>query len=158
MKCRRNKLSKGARLRMRKAGAEGVSPAAPRLAPATGTEPASDANVPAAPPAELTIDGRTEGSIHYAGTVRVGLQGAVTGEIRAYAIIVEGAINGDLHASAAVRILASARVTGDVHAPQVALMRGAQLRGRITMRRALEPAVALDEYAVAAVLAGAHQP
>jgi cytoskeletal protein CcmA (bactofilin family) len=157
MKCRRNKLSKGAPLRMRKAGAANVSPAAPGRAPATGPELASSVRDPAAAPAELNIDGHTEGSIDYAGTVRVGAQGAVTGEIRAQTIIVEGAIDGDLHASTAIRILASARVTGDVHAPHVAVMRGAQLRGRITMRRVPEPAAALDEYAAAAMLAGARQ-
>jgi hypothetical protein len=36
-------------------------------------------------------------------------------------------------------------------------MRGAQLRGRITMRRVAEPEAALDGYAVEAMLAGAHQ-
>ena len=106
----------------------------------------------------MTIDGHTEGSIRYAGTVRVGPQGSVTGEIHARMIIVEGAINGDLHAAETVRFLASARVVGDVQAPKVALMRGAQLRGRIVTRRQPEAETALDKYAVEAMLAGAHLP
>jgi len=158
MKCRRSKSSKGARLRNRKAVAAGVMPAAPPAAGASAAELASSGNHSVVPPAELIIDGHTEGSIHYAGTVRVGPQGTVTGEIHAQAIIVEGAINGDLHAAETVRILASARVVGDVQAPKVALMRGAQLRGRIMTHRLPDAATALDNYALEAMLAGAHQP
>lgn len=158
MKCRRSKSSKGARLRNRKAVAAGVMPAAPPGTGASAAESAFSGNYSVVPPAELTIDGHTEGSIRYAGTVRVGPQGTVTGEIHAHLIIIEGAIVGDLHAAETVRILASARVVGDVQAPKVALMRGAQLRGRIVTRRPPEAERALDTYAVEAMLAGAHQP
>ncbi len=158
MKCRRNKSSKGARLRNRKAVAAKVTAAEPPRAAANAAEPVPSDNHGIVPAVELSIDGHTEGSIRYAGTVRVGPRGKVTGDIHAHMIIVEGAINGDIHAAEIVRILASARVVGDVQAPQVALVRGARLRGRIMTRRALAAESALDQYAVAAMLAGAHQP
>jgi len=158
MKPRRNTLSRDGRPGAREAGAAGMLRAAPHGLPATAPVPAPGVHDPSAPPAELKIDGQTEGSIHYAGTVRVGPQGSVTGEIHAQTIIVEGAIDGDLHASTVVRILAGARVTGDVKAPQLALLRGGRLRGRITMQRKPEPESVLDDCGVEAVLTGARRP
>jgi cytoskeletal protein CcmA (bactofilin family) len=158
MKPRRNTLSRNGRPGASKAGAVGLLRAAPRGLPATAPGPAPGVHDPSALPAELKIDGQTEGSIHYAGTVRVGPQGAVTGEIHAQTIIVEGAIDGDLHASTAVCILAGARVTGDVKAPRLALLPGARLRGRITMKRGPEPESVLDDRGVEALLTRARRP
>lgn len=143
MKCRRSKLSRGARLRGSVAGAAPLR---------STTEPRHLAKTPEAPSAELRIDGPTEGSIHYAGTVVVGPTGAVTGEIRARTIVVEGEISGDLYAEETLRISASARITGHVQAPRVALTRGAQLRGKITMRRESGQETALDGIAADQVL------
>ena len=103
---------------------------------------------------ELRIDSRTDGAIHYAGAVRVSAQGVFSGEIRAQIIAVEGEITGDLYADEAIRLAATARVHGDLYAPRVAVARGAQLKGRITMHRRAEPEAALDDLAVNQVLAG----
>jgi cytoskeletal protein CcmA (bactofilin family) len=103
---------------------------------------------------ELRIDSRTDGSIHYAGAVCVSAQGTVSGEIHAKIIAVEGEITGDLHADEAIRLAATARVHGDLYAPRVAVARGAQLQGRINMRRSAELEAALDDFTVSQVLAG----
>jgi cytoskeletal protein CcmA (bactofilin family) len=114
----------------------------------------------AIPPAELHIDGHAKGSIQYAGSVRVGPQSVVTGDIRARTIVVEGEVNGDLVAEQLIQVGACARVHGDLQAPRVAMVRGAWLHGRITMRRRAESGEILDSHKVEQVLAGnvATQP
>ena len=111
----------------------------------------------AAPPSELRIDGHTEGSIHYSGTVIVGPHGVVTGGIHATVILVEGEITGDLNAEETLRIASSARIVGDLRSPRVAVARGAQLRGKITMRRGSMPASDLDDLAVEFLLTSSQQ-
>lgn len=143
MKCRRSKLSRGSKLRGSVAGAAPLR---------STTEPRHLAKTPQMPPAELRIDGHTEGSIHYAGTVVVGPTGAVTGAIHARAIVVEGEITGDLYAEETLRVSARARIVGDVQAPRLAVARGAQLRGKITMRRESGLETALDDIGVDDVL------
>jgi bactofilin len=163
MKCRRSRNSRGARLRTNTAALDRPLPGRPApssdLAPPGPALPAPER--PAAPThhattvtPELRIDSRSDGSIHYAGTVRVGAQGTFSGEIRAQIIAVEGEITGDLHADEAIRLAATARVHGDLYAPRVAVARGAQLQGRINMCRSAELEGALDDFAVNRVLAG----
>ena len=165
MKCRRSKTSRGARLRTRTARTAPDRPLPDHPTPPPFTAP-PEAALPvrrrsAAPTydatavtSELRIDSRTDGSIHYAGAVRVSAQGAFSGDIRAQIIAVEGEITGDLYADEAIRLAATARVHGDLYAPRVAVARGAQLNGRITMHRGVEPEAALDDLAVNQVLAG----
>ena len=152
MKCRRSKSSPGARLRGTHAKAIRTAAsdsrrhggATPELPVATDTAPT--------PAAELRIDGDSEGSVRYSGTVVVGPNGSVKGDIHATVIVVEGEVTGDLCAATSLRIGASARVVGDLQAPRVGVARGARLRGRISMRRGLEAATDLDETAVDRVL------
>ena len=156
MKCRRNKNSSGSRLR-------GGRASATRPTPVTGGQggpvvahvlPASEL---AGSVSVLRIDGHTEGSIHHSGTVAVGPQGAVIGDIYAAMVFVEGAISGNVHATETLRIAASATIVGDLQSPRVAVARGAQLRGNITMRPSLTPPSDLDELAVDALLAGGRR-
>ena len=154
MKCRRSKNSPGAKLRGSNAKAiRTAHPAsrrhggeAPELPAATGTA--------AAPTAELRIEGQSEGSVRYAGTVVVGPHGSVKGDIHATAIVVDGEVTGDLCATTSLRIGPTARVTGDLQAPRVGVARGARLRGSINTRGALPPAADLDDQAVNQVLSG----
>jgi len=105
----------------------------------------------------LRIDGHTEGAIHHSGTVSVGPQGTVIGEVCAAKVFVEGAISGNVHATETLRIAASATIVGDMHSPRVAVARGAQLRGNITMRPSLPAPSDLDELAVDTLLAGGQR-
>jgi cytoskeletal protein CcmA (bactofilin family) len=72
-------------------------------------------------------------------------------------VFVEGAISGNVHATETLRIAASATIVGDLQSPRVAVARGAQLRGNITMRPGLTPPSDLDELAVDALLAGGRR-
>src|SRR5579862_5566854 len=104
MKCRRSKNSRGARLRSDSATAVRQPPARP---PNPSGAPSPDLVT-----SVLTIDTHTDGSINYAGTVRVAAQGSFSGEIRAQIIAVEGQIAGNLYADEAIRLAATARVHG----------------------------------------------
>ena len=154
MKCRRSTQSPGAKLRGSTAKAIRAAQPASRSSADQAPGPVPAAASASAPAAELRVDGRTEGSIRYAGTVIVGPLGAVRGDIIATAILIEGQVNGDLYAADTLRLAASARVVGDLQSPRVAVARGAQLRGRISMRRELAPATELDDQAVDQVLSG----
>ena len=157
MKCRRSKTSKGAPMRSVRASRARLIPAAPARSCALGPTLASAAGGTAASATDLRIDCPTAGSIHYSGSVTVGPQGAVSGGIRAKIIVVEGEVIGDLYADDAIRIVSGARVNGDVQAQRVAVAGGAQLRGRITMRRSPESDTVIDESAVEAMLTGVRQ-
>ena len=154
MKCRRSTQSPGAKLRGSNAKAIRAAPPASRRSADEAHSPIPAAGSATVPAAELRVDGRSEGSIRYAGTVIVGPLGAVRGDITATAILIEGQVNGDLYAADTLRLTASARVVGDLQSPRVAVARGAQLRGRISMRRELAPATELDDQAVDQVLSG----
>ena len=154
MKCRRSKHSPGAKLRGSNAKTIRAAQPASRRSEDEAPSPVPAAGSASAPSAQLHVDGRSEGSIRYAGTVIVGPLGAVRGDITATAILIEGEVNGDLYAADTLRLAASARVVGDLQAPRVAVARGAQLRGRISMRRGLVPETELDEQAVDQALSG----
>jgi cytoskeletal protein CcmA (bactofilin family) len=157
MKCRRSNNSRGSRLR-------GPANRAVAENPASGAHfspppPLTHSSVSAMPESAsvLHIDGHTEGSIQYGGTVSVGPHGAVVGDIRAAAVIVEGAVKGHIHATQTLRIAGSATIVGDMHAPRVAVARGAQLRGNIRMRTDPAPPSDLDEPAVDTLLSGGRR-
>jgi cytoskeletal protein CcmA (bactofilin family) len=102
----------------------------------------------------MRIDERIQGPVHYSGKVTVGPDGAVIGNLYAATIIVEGEVVGDLHAEDALRIAASAKIIGNMASPKVAVARGAQLRGSVSMRPGVASALDLDERAVDVMLSG----
>lgn len=157
MKCRRSNSSRGSRLRGPANRTVAENPA--RGAHFSPSPPVTSAPVSAMPDSAsvLYIDGHTEGSIQYAGTVSVGPHGAVVGDIHATAVIVEGAVKGHIHAAQTLRIAGSATIVGDMHSPRVAVVRGAQLRGNIRMRTAPMPPSDLDEPAVDTLLSGGRR-
>ena len=153
MKCRRSNGSRGSRLR-------GLSASASRQTPVSSTRQAQElaplliASATSDSGSVLRIDGQTEGAIRYSGRVFVGPHGQVLGDIHAAEIFVEGSISGNVQATETLRIAASATIVGDMHCPRIAVMRGAQLRGNITMRAGLTPPSDLDESAVDTLLSG----
>jgi len=153
MKCRRSSGSRGAKLRG--PHAEAPSQAAE---PKAGT--AAAAAIPSAssrPGSNLQLDARTEGPVHHTGTLTIGLTGSVIGNVYATTIVLEGEVIGDLHAAQALRVGASGRLTGDMYTPRVAIARGAQLRGNISMPMPQTPTSDLNERAVDALLSGSQR-
>jgi cytoskeletal protein CcmA (bactofilin family) len=155
MKCRRNKSSRGARLRGSSTAAARADAASAQRHPGGGS--------PDQPPgpseglrrsAELHIDSRTVGAICHDGAVFVGLEGWVTGAITATVIVVEGQVEGNLNAAKSLRIGAVARVVGDLRAPRVVVARGARLQGRLSTRQVSDNAAELDNRGADQVLSG----
>jgi cytoskeletal protein CcmA (bactofilin family) len=105
----------------------------------------------------LRIDGCTTGPIHHAGTVCVGARAALIGDIHAAHVVVEGSVSGNVQAAVMLDVAATATIVGDLQAPRIAVARGAQLRGNITMRAALLPPTDLDEMEVDDLLAGSQR-
>ena len=153
MKCRRSNASRGAKLRGPRAGPALATPNTTRQSepPAARTAAASSERTPGA---GMRIDERTQGPVHYSGNVTVGPEGAVIGSLYAATIIVEGEVVGDIHAEAALRIAASARIIGNMASPKLAVARGAQLRGRVSMRPGVASGPDLDERAADVMLSG----
>ncbi len=149
MKCRRNKSSRGARLRGLGSGppvrVDSVNAAA-ELAPPPGVKVGAES--------VLRIDGQTKGPIQYAGAVSVGPNGQVSGNVSAVEIFVEGVISGNVRASRSLRVAAGARIVGDMYSPRVSVARGAQLRGNIATRGGAGAASNLDDSAVDTMLSG----
>ncbi len=82
---------------------------------------------------DLMLKGRVEGSIRHTGSLRIGQEGSVKGNIKANRISVEGRVEGDLFGREAVAMRESAEVTGDVYSPTVSLIEGAHFKGSIDM-------------------------
>ncbi len=155
MKCRRSSTSPGARLRGPRAGAASPNPG---NHPKSGTADLPPANARALPGSEanLRLDVRTAGPIHHAGTLTIGPNAAVLGNVYATTVVVEGEIIGDIHAAQGLRIAASACVRGDIHTPQVSIARGARLSASISMHAARPAASDLDERGVDGLLSGSR--
>lgn len=81
----------------------------------------------------LRVEGRIEGNVRVAGTVVIGKDGVVTGEIVAQDAVVSGTVDGSLTARSRIEVHASARVAGDLRARSMQLDEGAILNGSLAM-------------------------
>jgi cytoskeletal protein CcmA (bactofilin family) len=85
---------------------------------------------------DLVIEGRVQGNIHMAaGTLTIGEQARIDGDIRAIRIHVHGTVCGAISASERIEIAASASVTGSLSADHVVIIEGGLVNGHIDMNR-----------------------
>lgn len=80
------------------------------------------------------IDGRLEGDISTAGTLVIGEEAIVEGNIVARTVICAGNITGDIVASERVELLAPAIFTGRVKTPRLSLQEGVSFLGTSDVR------------------------
>ena len=80
------------------------------------------------------IDGRLEGDISTEGTLVVGEEAIVEGNIVARTVICAGNITGDIVASERVELLAPAILTGRVKTPRLSLQEGVSFLGTSEVR------------------------
>src|SRR5438270_10287704 len=64
----------------------------------------------------VRVDGRVEGPAHRAGTLIVGVNGFVVGDVEARDVVVAGQIQGNVHASGRIQIETGASVLGQIRA------------------------------------------
>jgi len=82
----------------------------------------------------VRIDGRLEGSIRRAGSIIIGVDAVVQGNVSAREVVVGGTVEGNINAVDRVELQPTSVVTGDVEANAVLIQEGATLRGRMCVR------------------------
>jgi cytoskeletal protein CcmA (bactofilin family) len=101
----------------------------------------------------VRVDGRVEGLAHRVGTLVVGPNGAVVGDVEATEVIVAGSVTGNVHATGRVEIEPGAAVRGDVQAAALVMREGAAINGQVLIEAVPEvpAATSSDRYELATV-------
>jgi cytoskeletal protein CcmA (bactofilin family) len=68
---------------------------------------------------ELLIDGEVEGSIESPGTLTIGKQARIQGEIKAKSVAVQGTVEGNISATERCELQAGCTLRGDIEAPRL---------------------------------------
>ena len=79
---------------------------------------------------DLAFDGKLVGEIHSSGTLTLGANASVRGEVHSHAAIVRGAVEGNLTIEDRCQLLGEARINGDVKAARLAVEENVMLTGR----------------------------
>jgi cytoskeletal protein CcmA (bactofilin family) len=77
----------------------------------------------------IRVDGRLEGELRSTGTLIVGEDAIIRGNIMAGILITSGKINGDVIASERIKILKPGIVVGDIRTPSISIEAGAFFQG-----------------------------
>jgi cytoskeletal protein CcmA (bactofilin family) len=81
----------------------------------------------------VRIDGQVEGEIHSTGTLTVGEEGVIRGNITAGILITSGNIMGNVTASEKIKILKSGVLIGNIRTPAISIEAGAHFHGQSDM-------------------------
>ncbi|UCE83897.1 MAG: polymer-forming cytoskeletal protein [Deltaproteobacteria bacterium] len=84
-------------------------------------------------PEDFLIEGSVEGNLRSNGTVVVGKDAVVRGDIVAREVAISGNLTGTIRCSERLEIFNSAKIVGTVQAPIVKMEPGARLNARIIM-------------------------
>lgn len=90
----------------------------------------------------IRVDGRVDGPVQSEGTVIVGPDGVVQGDITGVNVHIAGAVHGQVRAEYRLEIADHAELYGDVEVARLAIQDGAIFRGQVLMR---DPEPADDE-------------
>lgn len=91
----------------------------------------------------VRVDGRVEGLAHRVGTLIVGPNGAVVGNVEAAEVIVAGSVTGNVQATGRIEIEPGAAVRGDVQAAALVMREGAAINGQVLIENAPETPAAV---------------
>ncbi len=81
----------------------------------------------------IRVDGHVEGALHRAGSLIVGAQGEVVGDVEASEVVVAGTIRGNVHATVRLEIEPGASVHGEIRANAMVLREGAIIHGKVSI-------------------------
>jgi len=81
----------------------------------------------------VRIDGHLVGEIHLTGTLTIGEQAVIRGNITTGVLITSGKIRGTVIASEKIKILNPGTLTGDMHTPAISIEAGAHFHGQSDM-------------------------
>jgi len=73
---------------------------------------------------ELTFDGKLEGDIHSEGTLNLGDNAVVKGNITANSVVVRGKVNGNVTAKEKIDIKTKTELFGDIRAARLVMEEG----------------------------------
>ena len=82
---------------------------------------------------DFLIEGAVEGNLRSDGTIVLGREAVVRGEVVARKVAVSGIVVGTIRCSARLEIFESAKIVGTVQAPLVKMEPGAKLHARMVM-------------------------
>src|SRR5690348_9079085 len=74
---------------------------------------------------ELTTDGKIDGDILSSGTLTIGKNGSVEGDIQAAVVSVFGSVNGNISVEERCELRGDAHLIGDLDAPRLVIEEGA---------------------------------
>jgi len=83
--------------------------------------------------ADVTVEGRVEGTVSLNSHLAVADEGTVVAEIDADSVTIEGTLDGDIVAQETVRLAPGCHVTGNIRAPRINIEEGAKFKGNIDM-------------------------
>lgn len=85
--------------------------------------------------ASFRIDGKFVGKVVSEGSLVVGDEGEIEGEIHVAEVLLSGTVRGEVHASRRVQLAPSARVFADLFTPSLVIEDGALFEGRCAMKK-----------------------
>jgi len=84
-------------------------------------------------PDDFIIEGSVEGNLRSSGTIVVGKDAVVRGDIVAREVAISGSLTGTIRCSERLEIFNSAKIVGTIQAPIVKMEPGARLNARSIM-------------------------
>ena len=91
----------------------------------------------------LRVDGTVEGQLD-ADYVILSESAEVKGEIKAERIIIGGKMDGNVRAQELVEIKSKGKVFGDIFTPKLAIIEGAELNGKVEMKKEERKVIELE--------------
>src|ERR1700716_4216278 len=79
---------------------------------------------------ELSFDGKLDGEIHSDGTLSLGENAVINGNISVNTIVVRGKVNGNITAKDKIEIKAKAELFGDIRASKLTIQEGVTYVGK----------------------------
>jgi cytoskeletal protein CcmA (bactofilin family) len=84
------------------------------------------------------VEGAVEGNLNSDGTIVLGKDAVVRGEVHAREVAVSGIVVGRIKCSDRLEIFKSAQIIGTIQTPVLKMEPGAQINGRVIMSRTNE--------------------
>jgi cytoskeletal protein CcmA (bactofilin family) len=86
----------------------------------------------------IRVDGRIDGPLVAEGTVIVGPDGIIAGDVTAANVHIAGAVHGHVRATYRLEIAEGGELIGDVEVERLAIQDGAVFRGQVLMREPVD--------------------
>ena len=79
---------------------------------------------------ELSLDGKLEGEIHTDGTLQLGDNATINGNINAQSVVVRGKVHGNISVREKIEIKSKAELFGDIRASKLVIEEGVTYVGK----------------------------